>query len=139
MSYSNFRKTKTMWNLGGKKQMIKNIICIGNRKRNTRLSEIIQTRSTLEYLKCWKKTKQSHKPRILYAVKLSFTCEWRRIKIFSDKIWGIHCQETTSTRNVKSFSFLFFFFREKEIIYVRSSAAHKERMNAGEKKLFNFS
>lgn len=62
-----------------------------------------QEESGLEYLKCWKKPKQSHKPRILYAVKLSFTCEWRRIKIFSDKIWGIHCQETTSTRNVKSF------------------------------------
>lgn len=114
----------------------KNIIYIGNRKRNTELSEIIQPRR--EWTGIFKmlkenKTKQSHKPRIFYTVKLSFTCEWRRIKIFSDKTWGIHCQKTTSTRNVKSF-----FFREKEIVYVRSSAAHKERMNIGEKSSLIF-
>ena len=60
--------------------MKKNIIYIGNRKRNTELSEIIQTRR--EWTGIFKmlkenKTKQSHKPRIFYAVKLklSFTCE----------------------------------------------------------------
>ena len=58
--------------------MKKNVIYIGNRKRNTELSEIIQTRrewtGTLKMLK-ENKTKQSHKLKIFYAVKLSFTCE----------------------------------------------------------------
>lgn len=64
--------------LGGKKQMKKNVMYIGNRKRNRELSEIIQTRR--EWTGIFKmlkenKTKQSHKPKIFYAVKVSFTCE----------------------------------------------------------------